>query len=90
MFHIKYIKASNSFFFGWGILPLSVYLASSPCPTQNRGKGLDTLAKIPVYAVSSLFLEYRNHICPLPITKFLTGEVVESFQNHMKMGTGFS
>ena len=55
MFHIKYIKASSSLFWGWGILPLSVCLASSPGPAQNREKGLDTLAKIPVYAVSAVF-----------------------------------
>ena len=41
---------------------------------KNRKKGLVTLAKFRMCCVSSLHLAQRNHVCPLPITKFLTHE----------------
>ena len=50
-------------------------LASSPAPVQKSGKGPGHLCKNSrMCCVSNLCLEKRNHIPPLPITKFLKHE----------------
>ena len=50
-------------------------VASSPGPAQNLGKGPGhTWKNFRMCCVSSLRLEWRNHVRPLPITTFLTRE----------------
>ena len=50
-------------------------LALSPGPAQNLGKGPGhTCKNFHMCCVSSLRLECRNHVRPLPITTFLTCE----------------
>ena len=65
----KTIREINSVFKG-----LTKYiLALSPDPAQKLGKGPGHPCKNSyVCCVSSLRLEYRIHVHPLPITKFLT------------------
>jgi len=54
---------------------LTLELASFPDPAQNWEKGLVTLAKILICAVSAVFVWGRGiTFGPLPITTFLTHE----------------
>ena len=63
-------------------------LASSPGPTQKLEKGLVTLAKIPIFAVSAVFIWSRGimfvHYQSLNSWHV---KVVDSFQGHLTMGT---
>ena len=48
-----------------------------PCPQappKSQGGAWCHLQNSHMCCVSSLRLEYRNHVCPLPITEFLTRE----------------
>ena len=63
-------------------------LASSPGPAQNLGKGPGhTCKNFRMCCVSSLCLEWRNHVCPLPITTFLTREGSRLVPRPLKIGT---
>ena len=56
--------------------------ASSPCPTQTSGKG-------PGHTCKNSRMRCASRLCleSPPITKFLTHDVVDSFKDHLKMGT---
>ena len=73
---------------GWWVIQDPRVVALSPGPAQNWGKGLATLAKISIRAVSGVFVWSREIIfIHYQLLHSLHMKVIDSFQAQLKMGT---